>query len=139
MTESGSGEGLELFMSVIGYEVVYGRSKGGTPPISSWVQVNMSVKGARVEHHNNKPINRAIVVFTDHDLEEGRVGNISDDPEERDSAIFVRLPYADFPGFWAALRLDRVARLAIMIRRGTDNILTLRFQSQGSLFPVFGI
>lgn len=140
--ESDFVEGLELFMSVVGYEIVYGRSTDSSEPpqpISSWVQVNMSVKGATVEHLHHKPIKRAIVVFTDRDLEETRVGNIFHDSQENGTAIFAKLPYADFPGFWAALRLERVARLAIMIHRGTNNVLTLRFLSQGELFPLFGV
>jgi hypothetical protein len=140
MTESGGGEGpQDLFMSVVGYEVLYGRSTAANQPISSWVEVTMSVKGAKVEHLANKPISRAIVVFTDRNLETSRVGNISNDTEERDTAIFAKLPYADFPGFWAALRLDRVARLAITIDRGTNNVSSLSFRSQDKLFPLFPV
>jgi hypothetical protein len=140
--ESDFVEGLQLFMSVVGYEIEYGRSTDSSEPpqpISSWVQVNMSVKGATVEHHAHKPIKRAIVVFTDRDLEETRVGNLFRQPDSDGLAIFARLPYADFPAFWAALRLERVAKLTIMIHRGTNNVLTMSFQSQGELFPLFGI
>jgi hypothetical protein len=141
MTESDSGEAVELFMSVVGYEIEYGRSTDSSEPpqpTASWVEVTMSVTGAFIERFGRpRPIKRAIVVFTDRNLEENRVGNLFF--QEQDPAIFARLPYADFPGFWAALRLDRVARLAIIVDTGTFDVSTLRFLSQGSLFPLFGI
>jgi hypothetical protein len=127
-------------MSVVGYEIEFGRmadSAEPPQPTSSWVQVNMSVKGAFIEHFGqHKPIKRAIVAFTDRNLEEERVGNLFFD---EGAAIFARLPYADFPGFWAALRLERVARLSIIVDTGSFDVSTLRFLSQGSLFPLFGI
>jgi hypothetical protein len=141
MTESGSGEAVELFMSVVGYEIVYGRSTDSSEPpqpTASWVQVNISVKDAFIERFGHqRPIKRAIVVFTDRDLEENRVGNLFF--QEDGAAIFTRLPYADFSGFWAALRLDRVAKLAVIVDTGTFDVSTLQFLSQGSLFPLFGI
>jgi hypothetical protein len=143
MTESSSGEAVELFMSVAGYEIVYGRSTDSSQPpqpTASWVQVNMSVKDAFIERFGHqRPIKRAIVVFTDRDLEENRVGNLFFEEDTNSAAIFARLPYADFSGFWAALRVDRVARLAIIVDTGTFDVSTLRFLSQGSLFPLFGI
>jgi hypothetical protein len=141
MIESGTEEAIELFMSVVGYEIVYGRSTDSSEPpkpIESWVQVNMSVKDAFIEQFGHqRPIKRAIVVFTDRDLEEKRVGNLFF--QEEDAAIFARLPYADFPGFWAALLLDRVAKLAIIVNTATFDVSTLRFLSQGSQFPLFGV
>jgi hypothetical protein len=148
MTESGgaessSGESIELFMSIVGYEIVYGRSTDSSEPpqpTSSWIQVNMSTKDAFIEHFGRqKPIKRAIVVFTERGLEENRVGNLFFEEDFPTAAIFARLPYVDFPGFWAALRLDRVARLGIIVNTGTFDVSTLQFLSQGSLFPLFGI
>jgi len=143
MTESGAGESVELFMSVVGYEIEYGRSTDSSQPpqpIASWVEVTMSVKDAFIERFGQqRPIKRAIVVFTDRDLEENRVGNLFFEEDFDGAAIFARLPSADFPGFWAALRLDRVPRLAIIVNTGTFDVSTLRFLSQGSLFPLFGL
>jgi hypothetical protein len=98
----------------------------------------MSVKGATVAHHDNRPISRVILVFSEGPFPSGRVGNLSTG-DFHDIAISATLPWADFAGFWAALRLDRVARLHCSILRGTDNILTLELKSQGSLFPVFPV
>jgi hypothetical protein len=95
-------------------------------PTALLVQVNISVKDAFIEQFGHqRPIKRIIVVFTDRDLEENRIGILF---LEEDAAMFARLPYADFPGFWAAaLRLDRVARLAIIVDTGTFDVSTLRF------------
>jgi hypothetical protein len=138
MTESDAGEAQELFMTVVGYDVEYWRttdaSEPSKPPTSS-VEIKMSVKGASVEHLQNKPISRAVIWFTDGELETSRVGNLATFPEDRDIIMHATLPMADFAGFWAVLRLDRVARVHCVIQR--NNVLQLRLLSEGSLFPLF--
>ena len=100
----------------------------------------MSVKGAYIQRFGQeRPISRAIVVFTDQGLETTRVGNLWFVTEASAAEAIARVPYADFPGFWAALRLDRVARLSITVFPSTLDIAELQFLSQGSLFPLFGI
>jgi hypothetical protein len=140
-TESGVGDVVRLVMSVVGCEIEYHRGAIFGGGVQSGINVTMSVRGARIEFVSsvtiNQAIKRAIVVFTDRDLEETRVGNVSLDFEEGDDAsIFAKLPYADFSGFWAALRLDRVARLAITVHTGTLNVSSLEILSQGRLFPL---
>jgi hypothetical protein len=140
MTESSSLEGLQLSMSVVGYEAAYVRTKRlGDPsgPTDSWVQVSMSVKGATVEHHQDRPISRVILSFVEGPFDDGKVGELEVSEEFTDIAITAQLPWADFAGFWAALRLDRVATLQCIIRRGTNSVLTLRLRSGGSLYPLF--
>jgi hypothetical protein len=140
MTESGLAEGLQLSMSVVGYEVAYVRSKSlGEPsgPPESWVHVTMSVKGATVEHHQDRPISRVSLGFVEGPFDAEKVGELEVREERTDIAISAQLPWADFAGFWAALRLDRVATLGCIIRRGTNDVLTLRLRSEGSLYPLF--
>lgn len=140
--DSGTEAAIELDMSVVGYEITYGRqSDSNEPPQppSSWISVEMSVKGAFIQHFGQqKPIARAIVVFSDQGLETTRVGNLWFLTQDS-AAVNARAPYADFPGFWAALRLDRVARLSIAVFPSTLDIAELQLLSQGSLFPLFGI
>ncbi len=134
MTESGGAEDLDLTMLVVGYEISYVRDPR---PSGSGVSVNMSVKGAKVEHHENRPISRVILLFSEGPFPSDSVGTL-DTGDFQDISIFATLPRADFTGFWAALRLDRAARLECVIRRGTpDKVLILQLKSQGSLFPVF--
>jgi hypothetical protein len=138
MTESGAEEAQELFMSVLGYDVEFWRTKDASDPSKppgSAVELKMSVKGASVEHLHNKPISRAVIWFTEGELETNRVGNLVADAEDRDIMLHARLPLADFAGFWAVLRLDRVARVHLVIQ-GID-VLQLRFLSEGSFFPLF--
>jgi hypothetical protein len=134
--------GVNLVMSVVGYEITFGRQTGSSDlpePTSSWISVDMSVKGASIQHlGQQRPIKRALVGFTDQGLETTRVGDLWFQTPDS-AAVNVRLPYADFPGFWAALRLDRVARLSIEVTPSTLDITTLQFMSQGSLFPLFGV
>ena len=135
--------GVNLVMSVVGYEITFGRQTGSSDlpePTSSWISVDMSVKGASIQHlGQQRPIKRALVGFTDQGLETTRVGNLWFQTTASAAAVNARAPYADFPGFWAALRLDRVARLSITVFPSTLDITTLQFMSQGSLFPLFGI
>lgn len=145
--DPGTEAAVELGMSVVGYEITYGRvSASSEPPQppSSWISVEMSVKGAYFQHFGQqRPISRAIVAFTDQGLETTRVGNLwfGTEPSAGATAgaVNARVPYADFPGFWAALRLDRVARLSITVLPSTLDIVELQLLSQGSLFPLFGI
>ena len=142
MTDSGGEVAVELVMSVVGYEITYGRQSDSSEPPqppSSWISVDMSVTDASILHlGQQRPIKRAIVAFTDQGLETTRVGNLWFLTQDS-AAVNARAPYADFPGFWAALRLDRVARLSIIAFPSTLDITTLQFMSQGSLFPLFGI
>ena len=142
MTDSGGEVAVELVMSVVGYEITYGRQSDSSEPPqppSSWISVDTSVTDASILHlGQQRPIKRAIVAFTDQGLETTKVGNLWFQTQNS-AAVNARLPYADFPGFWAALRLDRVARLSIIAFPSTLDITTLQFMSQGSLFPLFGI
>jgi hypothetical protein len=141
--DPGTEAAIELGMSVVGYEMTYGRQSDSTEPPqppSSWISVEMWVKGAYIQRFGQqRPINRAIVFFSDQGLETTRVGNLWFQTTASAAAVNARAPYADFPGFWAALRLDRVARLSITVFPSTLDITTLQFMSQGSLFPLFGI
>ena len=141
--DPGTEAAVELGMSVVGYEITYG-SQGASseppqPPLS-WISVEMSVKGAYFQHFGQqRPISRAIVAFGGQGLETTRVGNLWFGAEASAGAVNAHVPYADFPGFWAALRLDRVARLSITVLPSTLDIVELQLLSQGSLFPLFGI
>ena len=45
-------------------------------PTDSWVQVSMSVKGATVEHHQDRPISRVILSFVEGPFDDGKVGEL---------------------------------------------------------------
>jgi hypothetical protein len=146
MTESAVPEALSLRMSVVAYEVEYQRSLVETKletstelVVKSFATIAMSVRGATVEHHQDKPIKRVILNFSEGPFEKDRAGVMFGGGVGEGIAVTVTVPSADFPGVWAALRLDRVATLVCTIERGTDKVLELHVNSQGSLFPLFGI
>jgi hypothetical protein len=130
---------VALGMSIVEYFVRYERGMvfnsvdRSTAPLSS-VEVFISVKGATVEHHHNKPISRVDLVFLEGELEANRVGFLDADPELPEIMLHANLPLADFAGFWAALRLDRGARLECSIQR--DDVVQLGLFSKVSLPPV---
>jgi hypothetical protein len=85
MTDSGAAEALALVMSVEEYFVAYERSTTASEPgkrTGSAVQVFMHVKGAPVEHHQNRPISRADILFLEGELEINRVGSLDADPAD---------------------------------------------------------
>jgi hypothetical protein len=53
------------------------------------------------------------------------------DDHARKFVIFVTLPWADFAGIWAALSLNRSARLGCEIEKGTNNVLKFWVESEG--------
>lgn len=141
MTEPGVGaQTLDLSMSVVGYEVAYGRSATDQSPtdFASGVSLTLSVKGAMVEHHQNAPVKRVIVDLSDRAVASGKLGHLRRAGGEG-AAIHINLPGSDFAAIWAALRLDRVATLECTIVRPADDVTSFSIRSQGSLFPLFGV
>jgi hypothetical protein len=144
MTDSGvEAEFVNLSMSVVGYEVEYGRFKSDGAPASFHTNVilALSVKGATVEHHQNAPVKRVVVNFPETD----KLGHLIREPGEG-AVISIWLPETDFSAIWAALRLDRVARLDCTLIRAPapagftgDDVVSFEVKSQGSLFPLFGV
>jgi hypothetical protein len=73
MTESTNEEdllGVPLRMSVVEYGVRYQRSRGLIPStgehvVRSVARLALSVEGATVEHHDNRPIIKAFLHFTE--------------------------------------------------------------------------
>jgi hypothetical protein len=130
---------VALGLSVVKFFMRYERGMSFNPidqttvPLSS-VEVFMSVKGATVEHHHNKPITKVDLVFLEGELEANRVGSLDADPAEPEIMVHANLPLADFAGFWAALRLDPNARLECMIKR--DDVIQLGLFNEVSLPPV---
>jgi hypothetical protein len=146
MTESGvEAEFVLLSMDVVGYEVEYRRSRPDEPPpdFASRARLNLSVKGATVEHHENAPVNRVVVNLSEVPGT-AKLGRLIRQPGE-DAVIRISLPMADFAPIWAALRLDRVARLDCRIIRPPapagltgDDVVSFEVRSRGSLFQLFG-
>jgi hypothetical protein len=59
MTESNvEHEPLNLSMSVVGYELIYARGESDEPTtgFTSRAKLNLSVTGALLEHHQNRPV-----------------------------------------------------------------------------------
>jgi hypothetical protein len=138
MTESGSAVVQALSMSVEGFSVDYVRNTSSSEPskppaTATAVQIMMAVKGATVEHHQNKPITRVDILFLEGEFEAGRVGFLQTDPAERDIMLHATLPLADFAGFWAALRLDKAPIVEGLLAR--DDVIKLRLLSKGTFFP----
>jgi hypothetical protein len=139
MTESGVGlEPLNLSMSVVGYELTYTRRATDQPTtgFTSVAKLSLSVTGAMLEHHQNRPVRRVVVDFSD--SSPTKLGHLHAQPGQG-GLIFVELPAADFAAIWATLRLDRVAMLECTILRPSDDVGWFRVRSQGSLFPLFGV
>ena len=106
MTESGvEAEFVNLSMSVVGYEVEYGRSGTDEPKagFQSNVTLALSVKGATVEHHQNAPVKRVVVNFPEVPGTD-KLGHLMRQPGEG-AVISIWLPETNFAAVWAALRL----------------------------------
>jgi hypothetical protein len=139
MTESASGGVVAVGMSILGYEIGYSRTKLEDPslPISSTLNIRMTLSGGKVPHHANKPIRGATAWFSEGPTNpEERVGFLSVDDETFALGISVTLPLADFPGIWATLQLNRTPRLECLIERGTgaiNDVFQFRVESRGPL------
>jgi hypothetical protein len=125
-------------MSVAGYEVEYGRHLGGSKlapaPVSSTATITMYVTGAFLEPHH-RPVDRVFVQFSNDPPDPSAVGHVNLQPPPAIVTIF--LPWADFAGMWAALRLDRVPTLELTVDNATVKVVSVRVKSQGDL-PFFG-
>jgi hypothetical protein len=142
MAESDNGEGRsfekELFMSVVGHEFFYERSRfhvESGPEMVSSAQLKLSVQGATVEHHGNRPIRFAHVRFGEGPFDADRAGRLRDLGPGIGVNIIATLPRADFPAVWAALNLEGEVTLVCGIEVGedevgTDNVLGLRVHGQ---------
>jgi hypothetical protein len=139
MTESARAESLGLHMSVLGYQIEYVRKARNTSTeqaASSDAQILMSVSGVTVEHHQNKPITRVILYFSEDSLEQDRVGHIFGGGGAENMAVTAWMPLADFVGVCDVLRLDRVATVECTIERGKDDVFWLYVRSQGFPFKM---
>ena len=108
--------------------------------------LELSVKGAAVEHHHNAPVKRVFVHCSERAAEVGGLGHLMRQPGGGALMINIELPMGDFAPIWAALRLDRVATLDCQVIRPPapaglvgDDVVTFSVKSQGSLFPLFGV
>jgi hypothetical protein len=137
MTDSANVEmptGRDLSMSVVGYRVSYDRSllfvehfKG--PPelvMFSGAKLVLTVQGATVEHHQNRPIRFAHLSFGEGPFDPNRAGRLFDLGPGVGVNIIATLPRADFPAFWAALGVEREATLVCTIALGADGLGTDR-------------
>jgi hypothetical protein len=148
MTEPAAVEAEEaatdLSMAVVGYEITYDRTlveilSEGRPEhaVQSVASIDLSLKGATVAHLHHRPIKTATLEFSAGPFDADRSGRLHD--FGTGISIIVRLPWADFPAVWAALRLDRVADLICTIVPGTDKVVQFRVKSQGALGTLFGV
>ena len=139
-----SGFAKELSMSVVGYEFFYERGlflveslTTAEHVMSSSAKLILSVEGATVEHHENRPIRFAAVSFGEGPFDHYRAGRLQDLGTGQWVSIIANLPRADFPAFWAALNVEREATLVCTIELGTDEVgtdrvLELRVRGQRS-------
>ena len=122
---------FSLGMSIIGYEVGY--TRGGSSPTSpaTSLTLRMFVNGASAPGHLDKPLRRATVHFSEGPFGPGRWGEMKFDDDDHAYVISATLPWADFAAIWAALTLNRSARLECLIEDGTNNLLIFKVESEG--------
>lgn len=133
MSEPGSEVAFGVGMSIIGYEVGYVRKTSADPSTSpsSSLRLDIYVTGAIITDHLDKPVGRATVSFSQGPFESGRLGAMRVDDHARKYVIFATLPWGDFAGIWAALSLNRSARLECLIEERTNNVLKFWVESEG--------
>jgi hypothetical protein len=137
MTESTNEEdllGVPLRMSVVEYGVRYQRSRGLIPStgehvVRSVARLALSVEGATVEHHDNRPIIKAFLHFTEGPSDSDDAGLIFEPDPPSDVVVVATLPWADFPAFWAVLNVEGETFLVCTIGLGTDRVLSLSMHS----------
>jgi hypothetical protein len=141
MTETNEEDllGIPLRMSVVEYGVRYERARGFLPStgehvVGSYARLALTVEGATVEHHDNRPIIRVTLHFSegpsDSDSDSDQVGWLFEpDPGTNPLVVVSTLPWADFPAFWAVLSAEGQTILVCTIAEGTDRVLSLSVHS----------
>jgi hypothetical protein len=96
------------------------------PVMQSSAKLTLSVQGATVEHHDNRPIRFAHVWFGEGPFDANRAGRLQDLGMPLGVNIIATLPRSDFPAFWSALHLEHEVTLVCTIALGADELGTDR-------------